>query len=338
MNSYITYISTQLRLTFRDRTVFIFTFLFPLIFFYIFGQTFGAAKGGASTQVVTMVLVMGVLGGGFFGAGMRATMEREQNILRRFKVAPITPMPIILSSFVSGLVNYLPVALLIITLAHFQYGMPWPERWFSLSVFLIAGVLAFRSLGMMLASVANSMQESQIIIQLLYFPMLFLSGATFPISIMPTWLQIVAKFLPSTHLFEGMQLIMVKQEGLLDRELLTKLGALIATTFVGMFVSFTLFRWEKEEKIKNSAKGWILAVLLPFLLMGTYEAYTKEGIGKQKTIDRDLRRNHTRLIKNVRVFVGDGTVIDRDSVPSSRSRFCTRWFSLTLIFGFSYLR
>ena len=49
-----------------------------------------AERGGATiAMVVTMVLVIGILGNGFFGAGMRAVQEREQNILRRFKVAPI---------------------------------------------------------------------------------------------------------------------------------------------------------------------------------------------------------------------------------------------------------
>src|SRR3954467_5241775 len=136
MKSYLTYIKTQLRLTLRDRSVMIMTYIFPLIFFFIFGQTMGASRSGAIAQVVNMVLVIGVLGAGFFGGGMRATAEREQNILRRFKVAPITPMPIIVSSLISGLVNYLPVALLIICLAHFQYGIPWPEKWLSLAVFL----------------------------------------------------------------------------------------------------------------------------------------------------------------------------------------------------------
>ncbi|HEY3741355.1 MAG TPA: ABC transporter permease [Bryobacteraceae bacterium] len=312
MNSYLTYIKTQLRLTMRDRTVLVFTYLFPLLFFFIFAQTMGGGKGAMIIQVVNMVLVIGVLGGGFFGGGMRATMEREANILRRFKVAPITPMPIIVSSLVSGLVNFLPVAVLVISIAHFRYGMPWPEKWLSLSVFLIVGSFSFRALGMMIASVANSMQESQVIIQLLYFPMLFLSGATFPLSIMPVWLQIVAQFLPSTHLYEGMQLILLKQEGLLDN--MSKLAALLATTAVGMFVSFTLFRWEKEEKIKNSAKAWIMVVMLPFVAMGAYEGYTRDSIAKQKSVDRDLRRNHTRLIKDARVFVGDGTVIERASV------------------------
>ena len=72
--------------------------------------------------------------------------------------------------------------------------------------------MAFRALGMIVASVVNSMQESQIVIQMLYLPMLFLSGATFPMDAMPVWLQSVAQFLPASHLYNGMQGILIKNE------------------------------------------------------------------------------------------------------------------------------
>ena len=55
------------------------------------------------------------------------------------------------------------------------------------------------------------MQESQILIQSLYMPMLFLSGATIPVALMPEWVQTVGQYLPATHLFAGMQAILVQR-------------------------------------------------------------------------------------------------------------------------------
>ena len=46
----------------------------------------------------------------------------------------------------------------------------------------------------------NSMQESQLIVQLIYLPMLFLSGATFPLSMLPPWLLMVTQFVPATYM------------------------------------------------------------------------------------------------------------------------------------------
>ncbi len=208
MNPYITQIRMSLRLTLRDRGILFFNYLFPLIFFFMFGQLFHAEQGGAS-QIVDMVLTIGVLGSGFFGAGMRATADREQNILRRFKVAPISAGPILVSSMAVGLILFLPLVVLVLSLAHILWGMPALDHPVSLYVFVGLGVVAFRALGGIIAAVANSMQESQLIIQLFYPPMLLLGGATIPIAIMPQWLQIVGQFLPSTHFSTGMQSILL---------------------------------------------------------------------------------------------------------------------------------
>src|SRR5260370_35798442 len=109
MEAYVGEIGMNLRVTMGDRTVVFFNYLFPLIFFFIFGQLMHAEQGGAITQIVNMVLTIGVLGSGFFGAGMRTVMDREQNILRRFKVAPITAGPLLGSVRVVGLVQFIPV-------------------------------------------------------------------------------------------------------------------------------------------------------------------------------------------------------------------------------------
>lgn len=312
MKAYLAYISVNLKLTWRDKMVVFFNYLFPLIFFFIFAQLNRAEQGGAINAVFTSVLVIGVLGNGFFGGGIRAVVERESNILRRFKVAPITPAPILVSAIVVGLVNFFPAALLMFAISYFRYGMPVPEHWISALVLVIIGTVAFRAMGQIIASVANSMAESQIIIQSLYFPMLFLSGATFPISFLPTWVQIVTQFIPATHLYSAMQNVLVRNETLGQN--LPAVGALILTTVLCTFVSMKLFRWEKEEKLKPAAKLWILAVLLPFFLIGGWQAYSRSNLEKDKAVSRELRRSRSLLIKDVRLFAGEGAVLGSASV------------------------
>jgi len=119
--------------------------------------------------------------------------------------------------------------------------------------------------------VANSMQEGPILVQLCYFPMLFLSGATIPLDAFPTLVRGVSKFIPATYLVRGVQDLMVKNYNLLQEE--TAIGALLITIVVGTIVGMKLFRWEKDEKIRTSAKLWILAVLVPYLILGIWQAY-----------------------------------------------------------------
>ncbi len=312
MSAYTAHIVMNLRLTFRDRTVVFFNYLFPLIFYFLFAQLYHAEQGGAINLVTNMVLTIGILGSGFFGAGIRAVMDREQNILRRFKVAPISAGPIIVSSLVTGLILYLPMVVAILSLSHFLYGMKVPERLISLMLFISAGVLAFRAIGMMIAAVVNSMQESQVVVQLLYFPMLLLSGATVPTNVMPNWVQIVSGFLPASYLVSGLQGILTGRESIIEN--LPSVAALLATTAVASLLAIKLFRWEKEEKFKSSAKLWLLAVLGPFVLMGIWQGYTKDNISKSKVQSRDMRRSRTVLIRDVRIVIGDGEVIESGSV------------------------
>ncbi len=311
MNAYIAQIRMNLRLTLRDRTVLVFSYLFPLVFFFMFGQIAHAEQGGASA-IVNMVLTIGVLGSGFFGAAMRAIADRERNILRRFKVAPITAGPILVSSLVVGLATYLPLVVLVLGLARGVWNMPAPTNPISLFVFLSIGVIAFRAMGGIIASVANSMQEGQVLVQLFYTPMLLLGGATIPLAIMPEWLQITSQFLPSTHFSTGISGILLRHETILDN--LPATGALLLTAVVATFIGAKLFRWDKDEKLRPSAKLWVLAVLAPFFAMGLWQVHAKTNLEKEKILTRDLNRNRTWLIRDVRVFVGNGPVMEQASV------------------------
>lgn len=313
MKPYLAQIKSNLRLMARDRTVLVFNYLFPFVFFFIFAQSFHAAESaGAMSQVITMSLIIGVLGTGFFGAGMRAVQDRETNVLRRFKVAPVGPAPIIVASLVSGLVSFIPLVFLFFLFAQIIYHAPPAHNVFSVAVFVAIAVVAFRAMGMIIASVVNSAQEAQVVIQLLYLPMLFLSGATFPISMMPVWLQTVAQFLPATYLYQGLQSLLIGNESFFAN-LLPAL-ALLVTMAVALFIGTKLFRWEKEEKIAGKAKLWILAVLAPFILMGVYQARTKQNIEKTKILTRDMYRRSSILVQNTKIFIGNGTVIERGAV------------------------
>jgi len=288
LKPYLALIAVDLRLALRNKSVLFFNYLFPLIFFFAFAQFLGDGLGGRISYIVSMVLVLGILGNGLFGAGMRAVQEREANVLRRFKVAPITPLPILVASMVTGWVLYLPSVALVLGLAHYLYGMAFPDRMFTFLVLISIGVVAFRAIGLILAAVANSVQESNILIQSLYMPMLFLSGATFPMSMLPAWAQITAQYLPASYLVTGFQGVFYRNESLIENW--SAIAALMATIVLATFISVQLFRWEKDERIRGSAKLWVLGILLPFVVLGAYQMWSRENIEKAKGLWQDLDR------------------------------------------------
>jgi len=72
--------------------------------------------------------------------------------------------------------------------------------------------------------------------------MLFLGGIFFPLDVMPDFMSVIAKFLPSTHLNDAIRLVVIEGAGLgtvwLD---LLIVGAWF---LVSLVVSIKFFRWE----------------------------------------------------------------------------------------------
>ena len=312
MRVYLALFKSNMRLTLRDRGVLFFNYLFPLIFFFGFAELFNAGVGAGVAYFVSTVLVMGILGNGLWGAGMRSVQEREANILRRFKVTPISPLPILVAAMLSGWLLFLPVLFLLVGLAHFIYAMPMPRNWFSLFLMASLGVCSLRAIGLILAAVTNTMAEATIAIQSVYMPMLFLSGATVPAAMLPKWAQTLAQFMPASYLVSGFQGIFFRHQNLWDNA--PAVAALLLTTVLGLFLAMQLFRWEKEEKIRPRNKLWVVAVLAPFVAMGTWQSYSKEHLGNNAALFRDLQRSGAFLIRNTRVIIGDGKVIENGAV------------------------
>ncbi len=313
MKPYLALLKIDLKLALRNKAVLVFNYFFPLVFFFMFAQLRDAKQGGAiALEVVAFVTAIGVLGSGLFGAGMRAVQERENDVLRRYKVTPITPVPLLTASMVTGIFLYVPSVIVTLILANRLYAMPIPANVFSFLVFVCIATAAFRSIGLIIASVVNSTQESNLLIQPVYFAMLLLSGVTIPITLFPNWLQIVTRFIPASYLMTGVSGILHRGETVAQNW--PSVAALIATACVGTFIATKLFRWEKEEKLRPAAKLWVLVALLPFLLLGGYEAWSQQDLVKTKVLAREVRRGRSWLIQNARIFVGNGRTIESGAV------------------------
>ena len=312
MKAFLALLAIDLKLARRNRSVLFFNYFFPLIFFFFFGWIFRAQQGANALLVVTMVLVLGVIGSGLYGAGMRAVQEREENILRRYKVTPITPVPLLVASMLTGVILYVPTVLMILILAKMLYGMALPANLLSFLIFVCIAAAAFRAIGLIIAAVVNSTQESNILIQPIYMVMLFFSGATIPITFFPNWLQLFTQFVPATYVVIGLSGILQRGETLAQNWL--SVLVLIVTACVGIFIATKLFRWEKEEKLRGSAKLWVLVVLLPFFFLGGYQAWSRQDLIKTKILERERARGRSWLIQNARIIVGNGKVIESGAV------------------------
>ena len=47
--------------------------------------------------------------------------------------------------------------------------------------------------------------------------------------------------------------------------------------------------------------AWLVAVLMPFILLGAWQAWSKENVTKTKLLYREMRLSRTLLIRNARI-------------------------------------
>ena len=268
MRTILTLAAMRIRITLRNKTFLFFSLVMPMVFFFLYGSVFARGNPQVVTYLMGPVLSLTVMGT-FWGLSMQLVTWREQGILRRFRLAPISPTSMIASSVVANFALILPTIILELVLARAVYHVTMFGNLVSLFVLVILGITSFGALGLIVASVTNTMQETQIINQLLWFSFIFLSGATVPLTVLPRIVQRVGLFLPATYLVSGLQRGMVYGQGVLS--LGVEIVSLAAWGALAFVISSLLFRWEPEAKLPRNAKLWAAATILPFLLLGVWE-------------------------------------------------------------------
>jgi len=260
----------RMQLAMRNRLFLVFSLIMPLIFFFLFLGLFARTSRAALLPAFGQVIGLTVMGN-FWGLSVQLVTFREQGILRRFRLAPIGATSMLISSIIANYILTLPTLIIEFILAIAVFHMHSFGNLFGVFILATLGVISFASLGLIIASVTNTMQETQIINQIIWLGFLFLSGATLPLAMLPNFIQTTALFLPATYLVNGLQRTLAQSIGL--SALFPAVLSLIGTTLIAFTVSVKLFRWDQSEKATRTAKIWAVSAIIPFLLLGAYEAW-----------------------------------------------------------------
>jgi ABC-2 type transport system permease protein len=279
---------SRMRLAMRNRAFLFFSLIMPISFLFIYAGIFGRGNRQAMPYLLAEVLALTVMGS-FWGLSVQLVTFREQGILRRFRVAPISASAMLASSIISNYVLTIPTVVIEFYLSRQVFHMSSMGNLFGVFVLITLGIATFATLGLVIASVTNTMQETQIINQIIWFAFLFLSGVTVPLPILPKFVQKVSYFLPATYLVSGLQQSMVDHASI--SELGLDLASMIGCTVIAFLVSTQLFRWEPEAKAPRRAKLWATAAVIPFLLLGAWENKHDHVLTRAVTDFRSMERS-----------------------------------------------
>jgi ABC-2 type transport system permease protein len=259
---------TRVRLALRNRMFYFFSVFMPLGFFFLWAGVFAKGVPRAVQFFLGPVLALNVMGS-FWGLSATLVTFREQGILRRFHVTPVTASDMLASSVLANFSLTIPVVVLELILARLVFHVPSLGDPLTIFVMVAVGTISFGALGLVVASITNTMQETQVLNQLLWLPMLFFSGATLPIGYLSKYVQHIALFLPATYMVSALQNGIYFGQAVW--RLPVQLFSLVAWAALSFFASVQLFRWEPESKIPRNAKLLAAATVIPFILLGVYE-------------------------------------------------------------------
>ena len=132
-------------------------------------------------------------------------MDRQLGFLREMMVAPVRRSSIVLGKCLGGMTSAMLQGVILLALAglvHVPYDPVLLLGIFGLQLLIAFSVTA---LGVMVATTVKQPPTFNGVMQLLVFPTVFLSGAMYPVSGLPTWLGVLNRINPLTYAVDPMR-------------------------------------------------------------------------------------------------------------------------------------
>jgi ABC-2 type transport system permease protein len=200
----------------RERSVLVARAAQPLLWLLVFGSAvsrvreLGAEGVPYKSFLVPGVLAQSVLFVAIF-SGMAIIWERDLGITQRILVAPAYRSAVILGKAASaGMRAVIQVAVVLAVVAVIRIPLEWSVVSVVGSlVAVLLGATLLSAFSMVIASLVRSREQFMGLGQLVTLPLLFASNALYTVSIMPGWLQGVAKVNPLTYLVELLRQLLV---------------------------------------------------------------------------------------------------------------------------------
>jgi len=187
----------------RERSRLISTIARPLLWLFIVGAGISRLMRPDTGVPYIQFIFPGILGMTILFSSMFSSIsiiwDKEFGFMKEILVAPVSRLSIVIGKALSGTIVSSIQALIILAL--------FPLVGFKLNMIQILGVLlvctflsfSISAFGIVLATFYESYESFSVIMNFIIMPMFFLSGAMYPVKLLPVILQIVSKINPLTY-------------------------------------------------------------------------------------------------------------------------------------------
>ena len=232
------------RMFWRNPTAAFFSFLLPLIFLALFG----AISSGDREQlevIVPGIAGLSIMATTFNALANQMTFLREQGVLKRIHGTPLPGNAYLAGVLGNAATNAVVQIGLVVLASKVFFGLGWPKDWAELAIFTILGVACFASLGVAFSHLIPNFDAAPAYTNLVFLPMIFISGVFYDVDNVPGALRDIAEALPLVHVIDGLSAALVSGESIADHA--GDLVVIALWTITGVFFAVRGFTWTTQR-------------------------------------------------------------------------------------------
>jgi ABC-2 type transport system permease protein len=253
MRLFVHELRAQQLLFWRNREAAFFSFLFPIILLVLLGSVYGddEIEGvSGATFLLAGLIGYGVAATAFASLAITLVVRREAGLLKRVRGTPLSPATYLAAVIASMVIVIALQAAAQVLIGRFLLEADWPASPASFVAVLVIGAASFAALGLAVTTLVRTGEGSSAVVNAIYLPMAFISGAFFSPRDLPRFLEVLSEALPLTYL---LRLI---RSTFIEGETLTSSPGALATVLVwglfGLVVAARMFRWEPREGMSGA--------------------------------------------------------------------------------------
>jgi ABC-2 type transport system permease protein len=212
-----------------------------------------ATTSDAQTLTVAQYLTTGLIGMTIlstclFGFSVVIVQLRAANAFKIYQVLPITPLWYFSAFIVSRLIVMIAFSLVFVIVADLMYTLDFdysPSNLLNFMLLVAMGAITFMSIGILLASRTSSASTAMGITNMIYFPLIFLSGLFFPISSTLEWINVLSAYLPLKEYVEMFRAIIFAGGSYADY--IGVLVLMLVWSAVTLAIAHKVFVWNNKR-------------------------------------------------------------------------------------------
>lgn len=224
----------------------------PLLWLFIVGAGISRLVPVESGVPYTQFIFPGILGMTILFSSIFSSIsiiwDKEFGFMKEILVAPVSRFSIVIGKALSGTIVSTIQAVIILALFPFL-GLKLNVIQISEAIIIcIALSFCISALGIVIATFYESYESFSVIMNFIIMPMFFLSGAMYPVKMLPPVLQFISKLNPLTYGIDAIKHVILPSVGgrmIPDFSFHTSLIVIICTSVV--FVFFGAKAFERKD-------------------------------------------------------------------------------------------